>query len=239
MGPGEGAPRSPAVSDESQTPRSLRIAQHDSNIKCACPPGTKRVAKDLIKIRADNTVTWYHMPCRPFLFATSETAITSSETLLRYSTSAAETPGDIHVLAERMLGNALGPNASEKQLQKIRNITSEFRCDGPCRGSTSRKDYFWCYLCYAWQHRPCMLFGDEGDCGRPVCNPCYIHAMMHEDDRNLWQSKRLAQAAAEALRFIRDSENKGKVDQFVFANKFLAAFLSKVLQSSWLSREHC
>ncbi|USW54510.1 hypothetical protein Slin15195_G078290 [Septoria linicola] len=227
MGPEEGATRSPGVNDDSQIHRSLQISQHDSNIKCVCPPGMKRNAKDLIKIQTDNAITWYHAPCRPFLSAISEAAIAASETLLRDSSSANEASGDMHVLTERMLTTALGPNVSEKQLQKIRNITSKFRCDGPCRGSTNRRDYFWCHLCYAWQHKPCMLFGDEGDRGRPVCNLCYVHAMMHQDDRDLWQSKRLAQAAAEALQFIRDSESKGKIDQLAFAAKFLAAFLSK------------
>ncbi|GIZ43232.1 hypothetical protein CKM354_000646400 [Cercospora kikuchii] len=213
---------SPSVAHLSGTDLTLR----DDAIMCACPPGVPRNTADIAKIQTGNTFTWIHVPCKPLLAQVSEASTAMANMILDRAAQSTGDTDDMQTLPEKLSATTLGPNTTQQQLQKVRNLTSTFRCDGPCRGSTDYGDYYWCQECYAWQHKPCMLFGN-GDVGRPVCNVCYVNVMTHKEEIERWQKKRLAQAGLEALRFIRDPENADNEAGLAFARNFLGSLVSK------------
>ncbi|CAK1364031.1 hypothetical protein CB0940_04003 [Cercospora beticola] len=213
---------SPSVFHLPATSLTLR----DDAIMCACPSEVRRDTKDIAKIQTGSTFTWIHVPCKPLLAQVSEASTAMANMILDRAAQSTGDTDDMQTLPEKLLATTLGPNKTQQQLQKVRNLTSTFRCDGPCRGSTDYNDYYWCQECYGWQHKPCMLFGD-GDVGRPVCNVCYNNAMAHKEEIERWQKKRLAQAGLEALRFIRDPENADNEAGLAFARNFLGSLVSK------------
>lgn len=214
-------------------PDAFRVKKHDDDIMCVCASGTERHPKDMLKIRQGNHFIWVHMPCQPFLAEISEATASTLKVALYRTQQTTRNEHDVKALTEQMLATSLNPNPTERQLKQVRNLTSTFHCDGACRGSTDHAAFFWCHLCCAWQHRECMLFGDEGDKGRPICNPCYIDHMIHEKEYEAWQKKRLVQAALDALDFIRNFKDHHLLtwhphQQAKFARKFLAKMLFKV-----------
>ena len=79
-----------------------------------------------------------------------------------------------------------------------------FHCDGPCQGSEDLKDYLLCNQCYHFQHMECMLYGEEGDNGGPVCNVCYMEFMHRHSEIVKWQKQRLETVVKEATKYLCD-----------------------------------
>lgn len=219
-------------------PESVRVVMRDDGIMCICTPGKKRDAGDMLKIQQMNTFIWVHMPCEPLQAEMSKEAASKFEEVLYRTKHAHEDPDEMRVLTEKMLAITLNPDATEQQLKSLRNVTEKFHCDGPCRGSFDHMEWFWCHLCCGWQHNECMLFGDEGDKGRRICNPCYLNHMLHEEEQEAWRKERLAKAAMDALSFLRTFRDpdyyhhlltwQDRGEQAKVASQFLAKFLYKV-----------
>ena len=208
---------------------------------CICEPGTKRHPVDMLKIQQSNSFIWVHMKCQPLRAEMSKEAASTFDEVVYRTEHAHEDPDEMRVLTEKMLAVTLDPNPTEQQLKALRNVTTKFHCDGPCRGSFDHDQWFWCHLCCGWQHTECMLFGDEGDKGRQICNPCYLNHMLHEEEQEAWRKTRLAKAAMDALAFLQTYRDEKKCkhhlltwhrdEQAKFASQFLAKFLYKVSPS--------
>lgn len=188
----------------------------DAGITCVCPPnGPPRLAEDLIMTVTKSGITWMHRPCKPWAAAGENQTINV--------TSSLKDP----VSALRGL---LGPNPTAEQLTKAKNFATKFICDG-CDEHAPRtllKDHFMCKKCCAWQHKECMLYGEEGDVGGPVCNHCYMTFLLNYDAIRKWQRQRLMEAVQEAFMFLTDPETSHEVWRRAWLQKFFARFFAKV-----------
>lgn len=202
-------------------------------IKCTCPANTVRLEMDLELDVVDGVPTYLHKPCiRPptkieqaYPMDNTGKSSTNLPEMDRTATAAGKTN------FERLAAKMLGPEATAEQRLKLKHFTSEFHCDGPCRGSTKIDDYLLCKKCCAWQHKNCMLYGEEGDVGRPVCNRCFMISLARRGNTVRWQRKQLVQAVQEAWMFFKDPTNRHQAWRRAYARRFLAAFFLKVSQN--------
>ncbi|KAK4630254.1 uncharacterized protein CLAFUR5_07848 [Fulvia fulva] len=216
---------------EEDLPRStpsIVISPRDPNIKCACPAGTVRFQVDLELSDIDGVPTWLHKPCmstNPLNQAniSGSTGESSANASLTSDTATATKRVDPEQLAAKLFG----PEATAEQRVRLKHFTSEFRCDGPCTGSTKIDDYSLCNKCSAWQHKECMLYGEEGDVGGPICNRCFMIFLARRETTIRWQRKQMLHAVQEAWKFFRDPANRHQVERRAHARKFLAAFFLK------------
>ncbi|KAF7185923.1 hypothetical protein HII31_12796 [Pseudocercospora fuligena] len=199
----------------------------DSAIKCKCPLGTLRRRKEMVFTGVrDGMLTWMHLPCKPYLAEVSEDLVARIRERIKLVTA---NPDGLStsIQMKNTLLRILGPNATDEQKRKVANIVSTYRCDPPCRGSKDKKDYFCCKKCWAWQHKKCMLYGDNGDHGGPVCNHCYLHFISIQKELKAWQQMRLCSAAKSAFKFIRNPANLQDEARFTVAENFLKRLLTK------------
>ncbi|KAK4498708.1 hypothetical protein PRZ48_009218 [Zasmidium cellare] len=204
----------PASSPTSHT--AFPLSLHDATIKCVCPPGTTRLAKDIVFLGANKGgPVWAHLPCKPF---TTNMPAEKAEQI-KALINAAGTP-DISEHVTKMLGHA--PN--EQQQLFIKHFTSTFHCDGPCENPKPRSEFFLCKKCCAWQHKPCMLYGDRQDRGGPVCNRCYMSFLLHRDEIVDWQRQRLLLAVKEGYIYLNNPENRHQEWRRAWIRRWLARF---------------
>jgi hypothetical protein len=142
--PVEAQPRAAEAIKVAPAPVSLHL--RDDSAKCVCPPGTPRLAKDMVMtIDNDTSITWTHLPCRPHLvqpgleygpehFPNGEQPLDRGP---RLSTDVVENSGSGAKDLIEMFAGILGPNPTPEQHQMVKNITSTFRCDGPCPGHST------------------------------------------------------------------------------------------------------
>ena len=200
----------------------------DSAIKCKCPLGTLRRRKEMVFTGVrDGILTWMHLPCKPYLAEVSEELVARIRERIELVT--ANSDGlSTSIQMQNILLRILGSNATNEQKRKVANIVSTYRCDPPCKGSKDKKDYFCCKKCWAWQHKKCMLYGDHGDHGGPVCNHCYLQFISIQKELKAWQQMRLCSAAKSAFKFIRNPANLQDEGRFTVAENFLKRLLTKV-----------
>ncbi|KXT14056.1 hypothetical protein AC579_10530 [Pseudocercospora musae] len=224
--PEGGETRKPAVTlPESLSAFNAKL--RDSAIKCKCPLGTLRRRKEMVFTGVrDGMLTWMHLPCKPYLAELPEDLMARIRERIKLVTSNSDGLS-INVQMQNILLRVLGSNATDGQKRKVANIVSAYRCDPPCKGSKDKKDYFCCKKCWAWQHKNCMLYGDNGDHGGPVCNHCYIHFISIQKELKAWQQVRLCSAAKSAFKFIRNPANLEDEGRFTVAEKFLKRLLTK------------
>lgn len=118
----------------------------------------------------------------------------------------------------------LGENPTAQMIEKLENFTTQFICDGPCEETDKKlKDFFTCKRCLTWQHRKCMLYGEKGDSGGPVCNHCYVEFVAHHKEVQLWQRRRLQEAVQEGYMIMFDR----KLDQQVWRRAWLQRFIHR------------
>lgn len=211
----------------------------DLTINCVCPPGTRRLAKDLTMVASkEKGVTWLHRPCKPF---------SAKANLLQPTEDAAAFPlpggsdqdniGEGAVVKHggndpaASLAALLGPAPTAGQLTKVKNFTEKFICDGCEAAPKGLKDYFTCKNCLSWQHVKCMIFGEKGDLGRPVCNHCYMDFLAHHEEIDRWQRRRLMEAVQEGIMFLIDPETSHEVWRREWCKKFLRRFFAAVSHS--------
>ncbi|CZT19616.1 uncharacterized protein RCC_05467 [Ramularia collo-cygni] len=215
-----------ASGEESRaSPAATLLHLPDTTITCVCPPGTQRLVKDLIMIvTKEKGITWLHRPCKQ-LPAGNDLDVATAQTDGDISmTDAAEERS----MAGGPLAAFLGPNPSQAMLTKAENFTSTFICDGPCDNSDKNfKDHFMCKKCLSWQHKKCMLYGEAGDRGGPVCNHCYMDFVVHHEEIKKWQRRRLMEAVQEATMFLTDPENQHEKWRRAWCTKFIGRFFAK------------
>ncbi|KXT05036.1 hypothetical protein AC578_10308 [Pseudocercospora eumusae] len=199
----------------------------DSAIKCKCALGTLRRRKEMVFTGVrDGMLTWMHLPCKPYLAEVPEEMVARIRERIKLVTA---NPDGLRtsVQMQNILLRILGSNATDEQKRKVANIVATYRCDPPCKGSKDKKDYFCCKKCWAWQHKNCMLYGDIGDHGGPVCNHCYLYFISIQKELKAWQQMRLCSAAKSAFKFIRNPANLQDEGRFTVAEKFLKRLLTK------------
>lgn len=226
----EAQPTEMEVDDpESFTPDPFSVSLRDSAIKCVCSPGTIRLAKDIVFMGVSKDGPRFtHLPCKPYIASMPEGSAEQIEKLVRESTLSGQTfnPGD---LVKKILGHDL----NKKQQLLTKNYTSRFHCDGPCPGTKHLSEYFMCEKCCAWQHKSCMLYGDEQDRGGPVCNPCYINFVVNHEEITAWQRKRLLMVAKECWNYLSDPENSHQEWRRAWCRAWLARFFAKVRHTNF------
>lgn len=212
---GEEAPRPMDSPSEDDMPR-FHITSRDSTIKCTCPAGTKRNSKDLeYGGITQQGPFWIHKTCKQPYTASEDFA-----RMLEYVKAKADGKKPKFTSSE-------DPAIARLQLK---NYSSVFHCDGPCKGSPKWSEYFNCKKCCAWQHKPCMLYGEEGDVNGPVCNRCYMSFLLHRDEIVEWQRKRLLEAVNDAWQYLKKAkeDNTGLHWRKDVARKFLTRFFYHV-----------
>lgn len=201
----------PSLSPRAPLPSLLSLHIADPAIICVCLPGTPRLAKDLAFLgdTQEHGVSWAHLPCTPD-----------------------HAPGSVALVTQpsaAALTGFLGPNPPLKMLVKLKNFTTKFVCDGGCEHSERKlENYFTCKRCLAWQHEGCMLYGEKGDCGGPVCNHCYMDFLIHYDEVRKWQRRRLLEAIQEASMFLTDATTSHEVWRRAWLQRFIRRFISTV-----------
>jgi hypothetical protein len=235
-----GTPHQDPAYSPSQTPPPLRfsLAMRDPAIQCACLDGTSRPTKEMVLASASGGLTWMHIckaPARKFSVA----AEAKVQEMVQFASK------NVGISAEsdraqlrKLLEEVIGPNRTDEERRKIEHYISKYRCDGPCTGSKNLKDWINCKECWSWQHVECMLYGEKGDRGGPVCNHCYMNFLLHQDECIAWQKKRLAQAALEAWGFIRNPANRGREWQLEYARKFLGRVMMGVSTCPFRQQKH-
>lgn len=207
---------------------SVRVTLRDPGIQCACPPGTIRRSQEMALVNAQGSLSWIHLTCQPYRKAViADQTAPMREKLRRAAEKAQDSSISAQEVTKSTLLAGLGPHATESQKVKLNNLT-RFICDGPCLTSHDATTYRRCERCLTWQHLPCMLYGDEHDKGGPVCNQCYMNFLLQREEIRAWQKKQLAQAAFEALKFIRDPGTQHETWRMNFAASFLAKFIKQV-----------
>lgn len=215
----------PAGPDPSpRTPAGFALSLHDSKIKCVCPPGAIRLAKDIVFMGATKDgPRWTHLPCKPYAAAMAAETAEKVKNLIKRAPPAG-TAFDPEAAITKLLGHA--PN--EKQRLFLKHFTSTFHCDGPCEGLKAHADFFLCKKCCAWQHKPCKLYGDPQDRGGPVCNRCYMSFMLHREEIVEWQRKRLLLAVKEGWDYLKNPENRHQEWRRAWIRRWLARFFHHV-----------
>lgn len=213
----------PNVQHARPTPFRYNVVSHDKSIKCSCPPGTTRLSKD-IKLYGvvDGRPVWMHVLCKPDATTVPEASVNVDAKPQGENTikSAAD--------RQQIISKFLGPTPSKEQLLKIKNFTSTFLCDGPCKGSKNIKDFYLCTKCHAWQHKPCRLHGEPGDGRNPVCNRCYTSFLAHYENIREWVHAQQRQTAIKAWQFIKDPNNAHDSGRLVRCREIVKGFLKKV-----------
>ncbi|CAK4031855.1 Hypothetical predicted protein [Lecanosticta acicola] len=193
---GDGAPQESAT-ELNPLPLNTNIAGfsltvRDSTIRCHCPKGTKRYAKDLLFTgMTEEGPVWIHQTCQ-----SKDQAKKDFAQMMK-------------MMDEGKLNNFIKEDDPARLRLMARNFNSKFHCDGPCNGSENLKDYFLCTKCHAWQHKPCMLYGEKGDANGPVCNRCFMSFLLHREEIMEWQRKRLLEAVREAWKFLKLTKEIG------------------------------
>ncbi|KJY00218.1 hypothetical protein TI39_contig339g00025 [Zymoseptoria brevis] len=214
-----GAPLSHATKEVPITPAPVSLHLHDDSITCVCPPGTSRLPKDMVMtINSGKDITWTHL--------------SSGESSLVVDVKRGTHGGDGSSSAGRnpmeRFATLLGPNPSPEQCEKVKNLTSTFRCDGPCPGKErTLLDFFLCKKCMAWQHKECQLFGDARDRGGPVCNQCYVDFVVHHDEIDQWQRRQMLRAVHEAVKYLRDPDTMHQTWRRKWCRDLVAGFWAK------------
>ncbi|EME38229.1 hypothetical protein DOTSEDRAFT_57378 [Dothistroma septosporum NZE10] len=203
----------------SPTP-SIAVSLQDGTIKCSCPPGTVRFGIDFEVTTVNGVPVNLHKPCM------RSNSLNPAHVLPKTGKSTAAAAAS-RTNAERLAAKLLGRDASAEQRLKLQHFTSTFRCDGPCSGSTKIDDYLVCKKCYAWQHKPCMLYGEDGDAGGPTCNCCFMTYLAQSESTVKWPRERRVQAVREAWKLFMDPANQHQVSHRAHARRFLAAFFVK------------
>lgn len=202
---GTTTPPSPAPAGGVRLPSAggtpVALTLRDGAIVCVCPPGVKRLTRDLVKIVKDNQVSWFHLPC------VGNAPIKRSDAL-----------------------TFLGPSPSASMLQRAQNFAQKFICDGCSCEQKSLADFFMCRKCCSWQHGECMIFGEKGDKGGPVCNLCYINFLLNQEEIVKWQRRRLLLVAQEALEFLLDDDTLHDLESREFCMRFFRGFMRQVSQ---------
>lgn len=222
-------------------PTPIFILPRDPSIQCTCSILVQRLAKDLdMVVTKDKGITWLHRPCQPH----SAKAKVMSE---NEGTAPAPVDDDVNMEDAPQEGAAtsnsdnrpapalssfLGANPSPDMRTKVKNFTGKFICDGPCEHvSKTLQDYSMCKKCLAWQHNECMLYGEEGDHGGPVCNHCYMNFLAHHEEIDRWQRRRLMEAVQETFMFLVDPETEHEVWRREWCKKFMQRFFHTVSES--------
>lgn len=209
------------------TPSRFTATLRDPAIKCRCPAGTIRNRNEMVLVGTAGNITWMHLPCKPYLAEMSDERVTKIREKIQ-SVIPLSTGLSTRIQMQKILFTVLGPNATDAQREKAKNFISKYLCDGPCRGSRDRKDYFSCKQCWIWQHKTCMLYGDDGDHGGPVCNHCYVNFIRVQKEMVAWQKLRLVQAAKAAFEFIQKPGNARDKWRFAWCKNFLGRLLYHV-----------
>lgn len=198
------------------SPPGTSLHLRDSTISCVCPPGKHRLAKDLaMVVTKKKGVQWVHRTCKPW---------SAKE---KVASPAVEIPPDHPFPA---FAGLIGPYPTARQVELTKNFTSKFVCDGCVSdGTLSLKDYEQCKKCCGWQHKFCILYGEKGDCGGPVCNLCYMDFLVNHDEIRQWQRRRLMEAVQEAFMFLTDVETNHEVWRREWCQKFLTRFYRQVI----------
>lgn len=208
-----------------QAPAPFPLSLHDATIKCVCPPGTTRLAKDIVFVgTSKEDPHWVHLPCKPY------TVNVSAETTDQVKAIVNAAAGTLDISAH--VTQVLGHPPNEKQRLFWKHFTSRFHCDGPCEDPKPRSEFLLCKKCCAWQHKPCMLYGDPQDRGGPVCNRCYMSFLLHRDEIIEWQRKRLLLAVKEGWIYLSNPENYHQEWRRAWIRRWLARFFEHVRRAS-------
>lgn len=208
---------SPAPTNSHRTLKPIPLSLHDAAIECVCPPGTTRLAKDIAFTGATKAgPRWIHVPCK------SLTAELSPEEAAEFKAKVKDASAAYDPL--KHMTRQLGHAPYKKQRLFLKHFTSTFRCDGPCDGPKSTSDWILCQKCCAWQHKPCMLYGDRRDRGGPVCNRCYMSFLLHRDEIVAWQRRRLLEAVKQGWIYLNNPENCHQQWRRAWIRRWLARF---------------
>lgn len=209
----------------------MTLSLRDPLIDCSCPTGTLRLSNDLL-LCLDKTKgpTWSHLPCKSLLPELSVKEVWSEHQDLWLATQTAtrlvfneQTLPIPRLQRLQMLGRL-----SDEDRARLNRIASTFRCDGPCKGSEQIADYFWCKKCFGWQHKDCMLYGETGDKGGPVCNHCFMNFLLHFDEIKRWQRLRQLEVIHEAWNYLHDPYNQNQPWRLNIVKGILWGFMVEV-----------
>jgi hypothetical protein len=246
-----------ALENRNALPQAFTYRARDNEIQCTCLPGSARHAKDMILcIKESNILVWSHQPCQVQELTPDPHNISRepSEVWQKTLSELNEISVASKAIVSTDFGDPISPGAGYQQeaanrtaltifnpadaqenlLHRLKHVSTTFRCDAPCRGSNRLIDWFWCKKCCSWQHRACMLYGEPGDRGGPVCNVCYKHFFDHIHEFRAWQKQRQLEVVRHAWAFLNEADcrdNEWRVAQawrLALVKAFLWGFIVEV-----------
>jgi hypothetical protein len=208
-------------------PQAFTYRARDNDVQCTCLPGSVRHANDMILCITDsNNLVWSHQPCQMQELTSNSRNTTAAptdvwqktlselnEVYLASKAIVSTKPSEVIPTGaeqHQKAANHTAPasDAHHKILDRLKHASTTFYCNAPCPGSDRLVDWFWCKKCCGWQHRACMLYGEPGDRGGPVCNVCYKQFFEHIHEYRAWQKQRQLEVVRHAWVFLSEADNQ-------------------------------